>query len=221
MRKTVIILSILLFLASGCNPKTSSTSAQKATFHNDTLLVNGLQLIETSNEEDTTQFFCLTTTKGDTIIPFANYYSQMELLDINEDGSTDIRVFTFSNTDNQCNNYLFDKKDNIFRLIENCDLDIQKINGTDFYYSYVATTCGKMNWESDLNKIENYQLVTYGRIYGNACDSNYELTIKIYKISGEDELLIKTLPYKKYILKFGDKWDFIKNYWETNYQNFE
>ena len=76
-----------------------------------------------------------------------------------------------------------------------------------------------MNWESYLSKIEDYQLVSYGRIEGLGCDDKSE--INIYQIVNEDEVLIKRLSYAKLILKNGDKWDFIKKYWKKNYRKFE
>ena len=75
-----------------------------------------------------------------------------------------------------------------------------------------------MNWESYLSRIENYQLVSYGRIEGLGCDG--ESAINIYKIVNKEEFLIKKLYYAKLIPKNDNKWDFIKNYWTTNYQNF-
>ena len=84
-----------------------------------------------------------------------------------------------------------------------------------------------MNWESHLYKIENYKLVSYGYIKGQGCDFEIEKNpqiIEIYKVINSDtdeKTLIKKLPYQKHIKEFGDKWDFIKNYWTRNYKTFE
>jgi hypothetical protein len=230
--KTIISNMALIFFLISCNlskgkncennftGKESAAQIQsESIFYYDTLSINDYKFVQTI-DKGTTRIYCLTTINGDTIIPFADYYSHIELLDINDDNNTDIRVFIFSNTYNQCNSYLFDIQNNVFKLIENCDLDIQKITGTSCYYSYNAVGCADMNWESHLSTIENYQLVTYGRIYGNGCNSDDELMIKIYKIIDEKEIFFKTLPYTKYIPKFDSKWNFIKKYWETYYRDF-
>lgn len=36
-----------------------------------------------------------------------------------------------------------------------------------------------------------------------------------------EKKLMKKLPYKKHIKEFGDKWDFIEQYWAENYKAFE
>jgi hypothetical protein len=83
-----------------------------------------------------------------------------------------------------------------------------------------------MNWESYLSKIEDYKLINIGYINGQGCDEDVKenpQTIEIYKISGnreENKKLVEKLPYLKYIPEFGDKWDFINNYWKKNYRKF-
>ena len=127
MKKMIGYIVLGLFLTS-CNLSKEKTYRSnsvnkedpvqvqsKTIFFNDTLLINTGRFIQT-RDKDSIRFYCLTTINGDTIIPFADYYSHLELLDFNEDGITDIRVFTFSNTPNQCDNYLFDNKNNRFHL---------------------------------------------------------------------------------------------------------
>jgi hypothetical protein len=160
----------------------------------DTLKINDQKFIQTLKDSS---FNCLLSLQGDTIVKSEDYYFKAEFLDIDKDGYKDIRVFAFSNTPNQCDNYLFDKRLKTFKLIENCDLDIQKIKGTDFFYSYNRAGCADMNWESHLSKIENYKLVDYGYIYGKGCDFEIEKNpqvIEIYKVSNSDtdeKVLIK------------------------------
>ena len=190
----------------------------------DTIKINDQKFIQTLKDSN---FNCLLSLQGDTIVKSEDYYFKAEFLDIDKDGYKDIRVFAFSNTPNQCDNYLFDKNLKTFKLIENCDLDIQKIKGTDFFYSYNRAGCADMNWESHLSKIENYKLLDYGYIYGQGCDFEIEKNpqvIEIYKVSNSDtdeKVLIKKLPYQKHIKEFGDKWEFIENYWTRNYKTFE
>jgi hypothetical protein len=190
----------------------------------DTIQINYQKFIQILKDSN---FNCLLSPNGDTIVKSEDYYFEVEFLDIDKDGYKDIRVFIYSNTPNLCDNYLFDKRLRTFKLIDNCDLDIQKIKGTDFFYSYNRAGCADMNWESHLCKIENYKLVDYGYIYGLGCDSEngkYPQVIEIYKVNNlgnEEKVLIKKLPYQKHIKEFGDKWEFIENYWANNYKTFE
>ncbi|WP_143106367.1 hypothetical protein [Pustulibacterium marinum] len=190
----------------------------------DTLKINGQKFIQISKGG---RFNCLLSMQGDTIVKSEDYYFEFKILDIDEDGTKDIRVFAFSNTPNQCDNYLFNKKLKTFILVENCAFDIQKIKGTDFFYCYNRAGCADMNWESHLSKIENYKLVDYGYKYGQGCDFEIEKNpqiIKIYKVLNSDmyaKKLIKELSYQKHIKEFGNKWDFVANYWTKNYKMFE
>jgi len=235
-------LSILfLIIMTACNPKLDDKVIVKkqidgltlksniqlqetTTIHQDTITINNQHYIQISKDE---RFNCLLSMQGDTIIKSQNYYFKSKFLDIDEDGYKDIRVFAFSNTPNQCDNYLFDKKLKTFKLIENCNLDIQKIKGTNFFYSYNSAGCADMNWESYLSKIENYKIVDYGYIYGQGCDfevENNPQVIEIYKIGNSDtyeKKLLKKLPYLKNIPEFEAKWSFIDKYWAQNFKTFD
>ena len=236
------LLNILLFIIlTSCNSKlsekiieknlTDSSSVQSTSqiqdnvdVQFDTLNINDQNFIQTLKDG---RFNCLLSIQGDTIVKPEDYYFESKLLDINEDGYKDIRVFAFSNTPNQCDNYLFDQKIKTFKIVEECYLDIKKMIGTDFFYSYNRGGCADMNWESHLSKIKNYKLVDYGYIYGKGCDfeiENNPQVIEIYKMLNSDtneKKLMKKLPYKKHIKEFGDKWDFIEQYWAENYKAFE
>jgi len=231
---------LFLIILTACNPKSAdkiikNISADSSTIqinqHRDsvdilidTLKINDQKFIQTLKDSN---FNCLLSLQGDTIVKSEDYYFRAEFPDIDKDGYKDIRVFAFSNTPNQCDNYLFDKRLKTFKLIENCDLDIQKIKGTDFFYSYNRAGCADMNWESHLSKIVNYKLVDYGYIYGQGCDFEIEKNpqvIEIYKVSNSDrdeKVLIKKLPYQKHIKEFGGEWGFIENHWRSNYKTFE
>jgi hypothetical protein len=231
----------LLILVSACNqspgdkviknkpdkkqsPKTKKNEKEIAVIQNDTLEINHQLYIRILKDG---KFNGLLSIKGDTIAAIEDIYSNIEFPDINEDGFKDIRTYFFSNTPNQCDNYLFDIKTKTFRLIEDCWLDIQKVKGTDFYFSYERAGCADMNWESYLGKIENNKLIDYGYIYGQGCDFDIKenpQVIEIYKITGTEEdqkKLIKTLPYLKHISEFSDKWDFTETYWKQHYRKFE
>lgn len=84
-----------------------------------------------------------------------------------------------------------------------------------------------MNWVSDLFKIENFKAIQLGHIRGQGCDFEVKenpQVIEIYKVSDNNEeksKLLKKLPYLKFIPDFGDKWNFIEEYWNRNYKKFD
>lgn len=189
----------------------------------DTVSLNSHYFIQTYQNGN---FNCLLSIEGDTIIASQNYYSNIAYLDIDEDGCDDIRVFIFSNMPNDCITYLFDKKSESFKLLQNCHLDIKKIEKTSLFYSYNAAGCADMDWESHLSKINNFKLFPIGYIRGQGCDFdtiNNPQTIEIYKIlqPNDIEMKIEELPYLENIPQFEDKWDFIENYWSKNYELFQ
>jgi hypothetical protein len=215
--RTLIFIPFLFFYTV-CKSQDNKTQKQSK----DTLILNHQKFIQTFKNE---KLLSLTTLLGDTVLKNGDYYSDVKFIDINADGYKDIRAFVFSNTPNQCENYLYDKEKKAFRLVEDCDLDIQIIKGTKYYYSYSRVACSDMNWESYLSKIENFKLISLGYVYGQGCDFQIKenpQVIEIYKIINADKdekVLIKKLPYKQYIPKFGDKWNFIENYWTKNYRS--
>lgn len=204
------------------NSKTQSK--ETINIQSDTLKINNQKLIQKLIDG---KFNCLLSLQEDTIVKSQDYYSKVVFLDINEDGFKDIRVFAFSNMPNQCDNYFFDKKTKVFKLIENCYLDIQKLNGTDFFYSYNSVGCANKDWESYLCKVENYELVNYGYMLGQGCDDdivNNPPNIEIYKILDNiknERKWLKSMPYFKAIAPNKDKFNFIKIYWNRNYKTFE
>jgi hypothetical protein len=236
-----IRLNILFLILTACNAKSTDQAIENKTtdgstkeikfqprdtigVHIDTLLINNRQYIQVLKDN---RFNCLVSMQGDTIVKPEDYYFEATFLDIDEDGYKDMRVFAFSNTPNQCSNYLFERELKTFKLIENCDLDIKKLKGTPFYYSCNSAGCADMNWESHLGKIENHKLVNYGYINGQGCDFEVKKNpqvIEIYKLSdsGRDgKKLIKSLPYLKHISKNNDKWAFIEKYWKQNVKTFD
>ncbi len=226
-RLSILLLLILTACNSSVNDKTSvnNQSPIKSDIQRrDTLRINNYQYVQILKDD---KFYCLFSIQGDTIVKPANYYHEASFLDIDEDGYKDIRVFVVGNTPNECDNYLFDKELRTFKLIEHCDLDIQKIKSTPFYYSYNRAGCGDLNWESYLSKIDNYKLVNYGYLYGQGCDFETKATpqvIEIYKVSDSnngEKKLVERLSYLKHISKQDDKWVFIETYWKNNFKKFD
>ena len=127
-----LIKTIPIFILMACNLRVENKSVNKTHTDSltvkstvkqvnvrtvvqiDTIIINHHKFIQTLENE---KFGCLVSIKGDTVIKYADYYHQIELFDINEDGYKDIRVFIFSNTPNQCDNYFFDKNISTFKKI--------------------------------------------------------------------------------------------------------
>jgi hypothetical protein len=183
----------------------------------DTINLNGQIFVEIQKED---RFQCLISLSGDSIVTKQDYYHKLNLLDINQDSFDDLRIFVFSNTPNQCENYLFEPKQKVFKFIRNCDLDIEIIHGTQYYYSYNSTGCGDMNWESHLIRVDNWEATNIGLMNTIECDTEKK-GIFIYKIDGNSQTEIKALPIRA--LKDNgnnDKLEYIKNFWTENYKAF-
>lgn len=227
MNTRLVIVSLIILTACSSksidNTQTNSLEIKDINQEFDTLKINDQQYFQIVEDN---RFNCLLSIQGDTIVKSEGYYSEVKFLDIDKDGYKDIRVFIFSNTPNQCDNYLYDQELKTFKILENCNLDIEKLEGTQFYYSYNRVGCAEMNWESHLSKIESHKLVNYCYMNGQGCEVEIKenpQVIKIYKIidSIKNEMkLIKTLSYMKCIPKSVNKWDFIKKFWTLNIKTF-
>lgn len=152
-----------------------------------------------------------------------------EFTDFNKDGNSDI-MFTYIGNNSSYEFYLFDNKSNDFKILEGFDRfaeAIQLKNNSKYYYSYQRAGCADMNWISDLFYIDNFKTIQVGHIYGQGCDFEIKenpQVISIYKVlenNEENKKLIKKLPYIKNIPKFDDKWNFIEEYWNNNYEKFD
>jgi hypothetical protein len=218
-----LIFSCLLCVLVRCGQSPASAILQAENLSQltkDTLNINGQRIILTRGEQGP-QY--MVTIIGDTILAKANYYHSIDTIDINMDEYTDLRVFIFSNTPNQCENYLFDSSNKSFRLLQNCDLDITRLNDADLYYSYNGEGCSNLNWKSQLSRIEQFKLITIGYINCQGCDDNTaNQKVDIFKVKSEtcEKTLIKSLPYLTTIPKSDLKWGFIQTYWDKNWKQF-
>jgi len=154
--------------------------------------------------------------------------SDLEFPDFDNDGNKDL-LLTYMGNNFTYRLYLFDKTNNEFKFVEGFDRfpeAMQLKTNPKYYYSYHRAGCADMNWVSDLFYIENFKTIHIGHIDGQGCDFKVEenpQVIEIYKITDNKEEngnLIEKLPYLKNIPNFGDKWDFIKKYWNANYGKF-
>jgi hypothetical protein len=216
--RPLLLMHFLLFYSTGKSqqnkiPNLNNNFLKENT---DTLILNNQKIIRNFKDE---KLESLVTLSGDTVLKNCEQYSNVYFIDINNDGYKDIRAYAFSNTPNQCENYLFDIKKRNFRFIENCDLDIQPIKGTKYFYSYIRAGCADLNWESHLLKIENWKATIIGFINAKGC-GDHDDGIYIYKVSSKEETLIQSQSIKL-IARFKEKKiGFIKNYWIKNYKAF-
>ena len=100
----------------------------------------------------------------------------------------DIRAFVFSNTPNQCENYLYDQATVHYRKIDGADLDIQRLPGSDLYFSYNRAGCSDRNWESHLSQIRDWKQEVIGYLKANGCEKD-SVDIGVYSISNGSEYL--------------------------------
>lgn len=229
------LLIITGFIGLNCHPDKSQNTAQKpkekvkkdslvndghayvqmhgGITQRDTLMINKLKLIWLSKNR---HFEGIMNMAGDTLVPIADYYSSAEFLDINLDKYQDIRIYGFSNTPNECENYFFDPQTKTFRKIEGEDLDFKKLKGTELYYSDNRVGCSSYRWAGHLTRIENWTQITIGEIDINGC-GDLDDGVYIYKVAGEKRTLLKKLP----IIDFEDYMPFLEKYWKKNYRLFD
>jgi hypothetical protein len=211
MQTFIQLLFILLLTSCETTKKENEIDILKS----DTILLNGIQVIEHKKDG---RLWNINALSGDIIVESAPYYFEASYLDINADGFIDIRTSIISNTPNQSENYLYDNPHKRFRKIGDSDLEIKKLKGIPLYFSYNSVGCSDHNWESHLSKIDNWKEVRIGHISTKSCGDK-EDGIYIYKLNGDREILLAAMPIDTLNMK-SDKWNFIKQYWESNHTKF-
>lgn len=158
----------------------------------------------------------------DTIYPKGLSYCKY--FDFDQDGYVDI-MLAYRGNNTTYFLHLFDSVNGTFKKVEDFlrypeALPLKKNN--KYYYSYHRAGCADMNWVSDLFKIENYKAIQLGHIYGQSCEGEAPV-INVYVVKDNDEskaVIVEKLPYFINIPSFGDKWDFIRKYWNKNFEKF-
>ena len=210
---------------------TNLTIAQNLSF--DTTFKSNKQTLHISTKHLDSNFALLTSSYASRIALRDTIDSRgladIEFPDFNKDGYADILLSYFGNNPTYFL-YLFDPITKHFKSIDGYMKfpdAVQLKSNLKYYYSYHRAGCADMNWVSDLIKIVNFKIIQVGHIYGQGCDFEVKQNpqvIEIYKVTNNDEnngKLVTKLPYLKYIGDFGDKWDFIRRYWNKNYQRFD
>jgi len=206
-----------------------STTLSGQEHNSDTSFVINKQTFKIQTREINSDHVTLTIYRNTKIITVdtvdAGGLSNLKFPDFNKDGNKDI-MLTYMGNNFTYDLYLFDKTKNIFRFVKGFDrfpASQQLRTNSKYYFSYHRAGCADMNWVSDLFFINNFKTIHIGQIYGKGCDADIKeepQVIEIYKIidnTEDKEKLIAKLPYLKNIPDFGDKWNFIKKYWEKNY----
>jgi len=214
---SIFLLFCLLSCTSNTDPKSNNLIANlaRASLSKDTLLQNGILIVQGRKSD---RLINVLTISRDTIVKQADYYKEISFHDINQDGYNDIQIEIVSNTPNECESYFFDSNNCSYRRIENAYLLFENVKGTtNLYYSYNRAGCADRNWESHLNKMENWTEVSIGRIYMKGCGEKDD-GLFIYRIMDGKEYLVSKQSTDSNRLE--NKWDFIERYWRTKYKAF-
>ncbi|RZJ75971.1 MAG: hypothetical protein EOO45_03975 [Flavobacterium sp.] len=167
------------------------------------------------------RFVMLSGRNGDTIIPYSETYSSLHHADYNQDGLEDLKVSIRSNTPNQSETYLFHPEDRTFVKLANCDLDFEKVPGSEYFYSYNRDGCADFSWQSHLFLIRGDSAVIAAELENKQCGERGD-GIFVYRVKGLQRLLIESLPVKTFSVEGADnKFDFIQAYWTANARRFE
>ena len=152
----------------------------------------------------------ITTENNDTIFKDSELETNPRFEDFDKDGITDI---LFKSNIEDCYSLIqFNQQTSKFIKVENFNLypEPTSIKNSKYYYSYHSSGCADYCWESDLFLIENFRTIKIGTI------SKFDEDLNINKINNSKPFLFKKV--KKYE---GNKFEFIKRYWEKNYLKFK
>lgn len=164
----------------------------------------------------------LKITNGERIVleDTLDFFTDLQLIDFNDDKSIDIQIRFMGNVDTQ-SLYLFDFSRNRFQKVVGFEKfpEAKRIKiSEELYYSYHRSGCADNYWTSDLFKINDFKTTHLGQIFGEGCED--PMQVKVYKIGQNKKDLIETLPYKVVEDNKENKWGFIADYWAKNYKRF-
>ena len=240
MKKTAIILSLFALLACNCKLNkrqiVSETAITPESYYNfDTIWQVGKQEFHFTSfdpdfENSDTLLISVKTNMSPNFTALTDYVYKDGLVDahfqdFNQDGYPDIWLYYADQAGDHIL-YLFNPEQNKFVKslgFERLREPMQLKSNFNYYYTYSRAGCADMNWTSKLFVFKNFETIELGYIYGKGCDDedNEEQGIEIYQVIDNDETKLKLIQQLPYDIDNYEKWDFIKNYWETNYQNFE
>ncbi len=234
MRSAYMFLALQGMLSCqepGC-PPTESPVVHSHVF--DTTLVNQGLAIQMQVRDINDSLLLLSARHGDRTALADTIDSRgllyIEYPDFDSDGNADILIDYIGNNSTYFL-YLYDPASVRFRSIEGYVRfpdAVQLQAAPECYYSYHRAGCADMDWVSDLFKIVDFKIIHLGHIYGKGCSFDDETSSPVIEISKVEShngdrisVLLEELPYRQYIPEHGDKWDFIRDYWNKNYSGFE
>lgn len=231
MKYTIISLFILLISCKNAVSKSNNFVSNKTSnkvktpqfkeIKSDTLTVNNSKFtIKQFKEENLSFSLVILNEKFDTIYKHNDLIDEYKIIDFNGDEYQDIELDYISNMPGIIDVLIFDKKKNKFLIVDNLQdfPSPQKINKTNYFYSYHRSGCADYNWDSDLFYISNYKCFKIGNISGRGCGYEKRNGIFINKIVNEKEVEINWI--KRDSGYYEDKWKFIEEYWAKNYLKF-
>ena len=209
-----------------------STNIFAQEHNSDTSFVINKHKFKITTREINSEQVTLTIYRGSKIIKIdtldSGGLSYLKFPDFDNDSNKDI-MLTYMGNNFTYYLYLFDKANNDFKFIDGFDRfpsSQQLKTNPKYYYSYHRAGCADFDWVSDLFYIQSYKTIHIGHIYGKGCDADPEVEPQIIEVSkiidnnSDNEKIFEKLPYKKNVPMFGDKWNFIKKYWQKNYSKF-
>ncbi|KAF2509120.1 hypothetical protein [Flavobacterium foetidum] len=240
MKTKFIFILIVLAVLNSCNKrnntvvptkKPTDTTTTESYFNSDTIFVSkghSFQVL-TIDPDFKNSDTLLVLVKRDSLAIFKTYTNKnglnnQEFIDFNNDGFFDI-LFSRGDQRGPHELYLYDSLKNTFVKssgFERISEYVRLKSNSNYWYSYSRAGCADMNWTSKLFTFKNFETVELGYIYGKGCDDEEPQSIQISRVINNDEndlKLIKNLPYS--VLNDTDKWSFIEEYWNKNYQKFK
>lgn len=230
MNKFLVVMCCAV-IAFSCNqnafvPKNKQRESSKTHLQCETIINNRHTFDICQGEPDSNINIFILRDK-DTIYKNTEWTHGFEVKDFDEDGFKDIIFYYISNYAVE-EIYLFDKTQNIFRMVEYSDSfpSAVKIKETNYYHCYNRRGCADSNWDSDLFYIKDYKIHKIGNIRGIGCppvtDEEKALKNGIYITKIENDSIEKQIQFiPREAGYYNDKWDFIENYWTNNYKLFE
>jgi len=169
----------------------------------------------------TSSHFILTH-KRDTVLSLSqdNYFA-FKFSDFNEDGFKDIYLEWCGNMPGRFDLYEFIPSTNKFKKVDHfSDFPLAtRIRSTKYYYSYYPSGCADEAWGSYLFYIDKMKrAIKLAKIKKDGCAPNDNVVI--YKIYGQRQIALATLPITIVDKYKGKKWEFIERYWAEHYHRF-
>lgn len=217
-------INLPLTISDTITSQSSTVSKDNCIYDLDTLKIGVENFYVFQNMEDNECDIKLTILNHllDTVYSHFDYATAgFQFEDFTGNGILDIRVHQMTNIGGVSQLIVFDQKNNSFNNIKAFDNypEPNKIKNTNFYYSYHRSGCSDFNWGSELFIIENFEVVQLGYIEGIGCEDEERNGIFVFNNIGTKKIEVHSELRAPGF--YGDKWEFIENYWKKNYKAFQ